>query len=278
MSNSRVQDHYGKSGAGHSIAERILAAVYETGGPVVPVTPEMLAPFDHYHSGGLAATEGLAALLELQAGESIVDIGSGIGGPARWLANRFNCKVIGVDLTPEFCEAARQLNVHTKMVDRVVIHEGSALALPLPDASFDRAYSQYVVMNIADKLGVYREAARVLKSDGRLVLCHVGAGANGQPDYPLPWAAGPEHSFLTSEEETRCDLERAGLQIISFRDVTQPLQSIVAMRQKLESDGMPAAGSHVLAGEHYLQMLINALRATERGLIRNVEIVAFKRR
>jgi sarcosine/dimethylglycine N-methyltransferase len=278
MSNSRVQDHYAKSGAGHSIAERILTAVYAAGGPATPVTPKTLAPFDHYHGGGLAATEGLATLLEPQAGESIVDIGSGIGGPARWLANRFNCKVTGVDLTPEFCDAARQLNTHTEMVDRVVILEGSALALPLPDGCFDRAYSQYVVMNIADKLGVYREAARVLKPDGRLVLCHVGTGANGQPDYPLPWAGGPEHSFLASDEETRRDLERAGLQIISFRDTTQPLQSLVTMRRKLESEGMPAVGSHVLAGEHYLQMLINALRASERGQIRTVEVVAFKRR
>lgn len=278
MSNSRVQDHYAKLGAGHSIAERILTAVYAAGGPATPVTPETLAPFDHYHGGGLAATEGLATLLEPQAGESIVDIGSGIGGPARWLANRFNCKVTGVDLTPEFCDAARQLNTHTEMVDRVVILEGSALALPLPDGCFDRAYSQYVVMNIADKLAVYREAARVLKPDGRLVLCHVSAGANGQPDYPLPWAGGPEHSFLASDEETRRDLERAGLQIISFRDTTQPLQSLVTMRRKLESEGMPAVGSHVLAGEHYLQMLINALRASERGQIRTVEVVAFKRR
>jgi predicted O-methyltransferase YrrM len=142
MSNSRVQDHYAKSGAGHSIAERILTAVHAAGGPAAPVTPETLAPFDHYHSGGLAATEGLATLLEPRAGESIVDIGSGIGGPARWLANHFNCKVTGVDLTPEFCDAARQLNIHTDMIDRVVIHEGSALALPLPDGGFDRAYSQ----------------------------------------------------------------------------------------------------------------------------------------
>src|SRR5258705_349005 len=118
-------------------------------------------------------------------------------------------------------------------------------------------------MNIADKLGVYREAARVLKPDGRLVLCHVGAGANGQPDYPWQWAGGPEHSFLASEEEPGRDLEQAGLQIISFRDMTQPLQSLVTMRRKLEREGMPAVGSHVLAGEHYLQMLINALRASE---------------
>ena len=277
MTNSRVQDHYGKSGAGHSIAERILAAVYAAGGPTVAVTPETLAPFDHYHGGGLAGTVDLAGLLSPQAGEAIVDIGSGIGGPARWLAKRFGCNVTGIDLTPEFCEAARQLNFHSGMSESVEIHEGSALSLPLPDNSFDRAYSQYVVMNIKEKLRVYQEAARVLKPGGRLVLSHVAAGTNGSPNFPLPWAAGPEHSFLASDQETRRDLDQAGLVIISFRDTTQPPEILAAMRRKLEVDGMPILGSHVLAGEHYLQMLINALRASEERKIRSVEIVAEKR-
>ena len=101
MSNSRVQDHYAKSGAGPSIAERVLAGVFEVNGPAASITPETLAPFDHYHGGGLAATERLAMLLEPQAGETLVDIGSGIGGPARWIAKRFNCRVVGIDLTPE---------------------------------------------------------------------------------------------------------------------------------------------------------------------------------
>src|SRR6266702_2943639 len=146
MSNSRVQDHYAKSGPGHSIAERILAAVCAANGSATPVTPETLAPYDHYHGGGLPATEHLAMILEPQAEDSIIDIGSGVGGPARWLAKRFKCKVTGIDLTPEFCEAARRLNAHTGMTERVAIHEGSALALPFEGGSFDRAYSQYVIM------------------------------------------------------------------------------------------------------------------------------------
>ena len=123
------------------------------------------AVFDHFHGGGLAATQELAAALQPQAGETILDIGCGIGGPARWIARRYNCSLTGVDLTQEFCDAARELNSLCGMAELVRIVEGSALSLPLPDAVFDRAFSQFMVMNVADKAGVYREAFRVLKSN-----------------------------------------------------------------------------------------------------------------
>jgi ubiquinone/menaquinone biosynthesis C-methylase UbiE len=77
--------------------------------------------------------------------------------------------VSGIDLTPEFCEAACQLNNITGMSERVTILEGSALSLPFPNAAFDRAYSQNVLMNIADKAGVFREAFRVLKPGVQMV-------------------------------------------------------------------------------------------------------------
>ena len=131
------------------------------------ITPETLAPLDHFNGRGLAATQELVALLDPHAGESLLDIGSGIGGPARWIAMQYGCTVTGVDVTAAFCEAARVLNAACGVADRVRIFEGTALALPFPDASFDRAYSHGVMMSIADKVGVYREAFRVLKPGGR---------------------------------------------------------------------------------------------------------------
>jgi sarcosine/dimethylglycine N-methyltransferase len=134
MNEERVQDHYASAGTGSGIAARIAAAVRATGGPNTSITPETLAPFDHFHGGGLAATQELAAALQPQAGETIVDIGCGIGGPARWIARRYNCSLSGVDLTQEFCDAARELNCLCGIPDQVRIVEGSALSLPLPDA------------------------------------------------------------------------------------------------------------------------------------------------
>ena len=276
MPENRVQDHYAASGSGSAAAARIIAALRAHAGPNVAITPETLAPFDHFHGRGVLATQELVALLEPLAGEAILDIGSGIGGPARWIAAKYDCSVTGVDLTTAFCDAARELNSACGMADRVRILEGSALALPLPDASFDRAYSHNVVMNIADKAGVYREAFRALKPGGRLVLSHVNAGPNGPPEFPVPWAAVAENSFLASDAETRRDVTAAGFEILTFRDTTPDAAQVQATRRKLEAEGLPRVGVHVFVGEQFLGRQLNSMRAAEEGRIRSVEVVARK--
>src|SRR5437762_11954382 len=143
MKTAAVAEHYGSAG----IAERVLAALREAKGADASVTPQALAPFDQFHGRGVTATEELVALLKPAAGERILDIGSGIGGPARWIAAKFGCHVTGVDLTPEFCEAAEVLNRAAGLADRVRIIPGSALALPVPDGAFDAADSQNVVLH-----------------------------------------------------------------------------------------------------------------------------------
>jgi len=211
-----VARHYGTAG----IAARVLAALREAQGADAPVTVDGLAPLDQFHGRGPAATRELVALLQPQAGERLLDIGSGIGGPVRWIAAKFDCHVTGVDLTPEFCEAAEALNQATGLTERVRIIRGSALALPVPDGAFDAAYSQNVVMNIADKALFYREAFRALRPGGRLALANLCAGTGGEPYYPVPWATTRETSFLATPEEMRTDLRAAGFEIVDFRDTT----------------------------------------------------------
>jgi ubiquinone/menaquinone biosynthesis C-methylase UbiE len=161
-----VARHYGNAG----IAERILAALRAANGNDTPITVEALSVLDHFHGRGIVATQELVELLKPERGEHILDIGSGIGGPARWFAAKCKVHVTGVDLTAEFCAAAEALNRATGLADRVAIKNGSALALPVPDNAFDRVYSQNVIMNIADKPQFYREAFRALRPGGVLAL------------------------------------------------------------------------------------------------------------
>ena len=277
MSGNSVQDHYAGDDTGSVMASRILATVRAVYGRDAAITPETLAPLDHFNGRGLAGTQALVALLDPQAGESLLDIGSGIGGPARWIAVHYGCTVTGVDVTAAFCETARALNAACGVADRVRIVDGTALALPFPAASFDRAYAHGVLTSIADKLGVYREACRVLQPGGRLVLFQYQAGPNGPPAFPVPWAATPVDSFLATEAETRRDLTAGGFAVVSFRDTTQEyVAAQTALRRKIEVEGPPPLGMHVLIGDRLRHQRRNAYHALRDGQARTVEIVARK--
>ena len=220
----QVTEHYASEG----ITARILAALRNVNGPDVPITPDTLAPIDHFHGKGVVATEELAALLQPQASDHLLDIGCGIGGPARWIAAKYGCRVTGVDLTAEFCEAARELNGLCGVADRVQILRGSALALPIPDESVDRAYSQAALMNVSDKQGVFREAWRVFRPGGLLALSLAGVGSAGEPHYPLPWATTTAISFLATPDEVRGDLLAAGFHVVFVRDTAASLAASLA--------------------------------------------------
>jgi len=269
----QVTRHYASAG----IADRVLAAMREALGPDAAVTVDNLAPLDQFHCRGPLATRELVELLKPQAGERLLDIGSGIGGPARWIAAKFDCHVTGVDLTPEFCDAAEALNAATRFTARVRIINGSALALPVPDDAFDAAYSQNVIMNIADKLLFYREAFRALRPGGRLALSNVCAGPAGEPYFPVPWATTAETSFLATPAAMQANLVAAGFEIVDFRDTTAMVAEAQRRnRERLDQGTLPRVAVDVIHGPRAREMQRNTMRSVEEGRTAIVEALVRK--
>src|SRR5689334_10536017 len=190
--------HYGSG----RLADRIEAALQAAGSATTP-TPDDLAPLDQFHSGGMHTTKELAERLKPKAGEKVIDVGGGIGGPARTLATLYGCSVTVLDLTEAFCEAGAALTALTGLSDRVSFSHGDALDLPFPDASFDVAWTQHATMNVEDKERLYAEAHRVLRPGGRLSFHEVMAGPVQPIHFPVPWAREPAMSFLRPAAEVR---------------------------------------------------------------------------
>jgi|SRR5579863_507649 len=197
------------------LGERIRNAVaqLETESP----TPDELAGIDHFHTAGARATEGLANFGKIAAQDRVLDVGAGLGGPARWLMAHYRCEVVCVDLTEEFCEAARMLNDLTGYQPEIVC--GDILGLQLADESFDVAWAQNAFMNIEDKERLFTELNKVLKPGGRLVFQELMAGPGDRPfAYPVPWASSANQNFLVSPDKCRRVLERSGFIIRGWED------------------------------------------------------------
>jgi SAM-dependent methyltransferase len=208
-------EHYRSPG----LSERIQSALAAVAPDSRMLTVAELAPLDQFHTRGLLATAELARAAGLEPSSRVLDLGCGLGGPARYIAASFGCQVTGVDLSPEFIHAATYLTARCGLSDRVVFQAADALHLPFDDASFDALFLQHVAMNIQDRAGLYREARRVLAPGGRLVTYDIVL-REGDAVYPVPWARDASASFLLSESDTRTALELAGYKPALWRDDT----------------------------------------------------------
>ena len=262
-----------------SLLKRLEAALKDDG--VDPAHPDLarLAPYDHFHGRGLEATKEMADSLEVAAADHILDVGSGIGGPARYLSDRFGCRVTGIDLTAEFCEVARHLSRLLGFEAKVKFEQGDALRMPFPDATFDGAYSMNVSMNIADKAALYREIRRVLKPGAWLVLSEIAKGPGAPMDYPTPWARTAQTSFLATQDETTRALQAAGFEIVQSRDTLQQTHDYGARSRALVDRGEkpPHRAVQLMHGDVAPQAMANTARGLKEGRIIPIEILARKR-
>ncbi len=266
-----VAGHYGRG----KLEELILGAVAREGKDPENLTAGDLAAVDEFHVGGLEATQELAKHMELRPGLRLLDVGSGLGGPARYFAAEHGCRVTGIDLTEEFVRVAGSLTRRTKLDGLAEFRQGSALELPFERGTFDRAYMIHVGMNIADKAGIFREVRRVLKAAGLFTVFDILRTGDGAIRYPVPWALSEETSFVAKVEDYRDALQNAGFRVAQERGRGPfAIEFTERMMARMAQGGPPALGLHLLMGEKTPVIVGNILGAMKEGVLEPVELYA----
>jgi ubiquinone/menaquinone biosynthesis C-methylase UbiE len=212
---TQVREHYNAL----NLTTRIKAALATIAAEEQTLRIDQIAPLDQFHTRGVLATAELAAAAGLEPSTRVLDVGCGIGGPARYLAATFGCRVTGVDLSPSFIDAANYLTRRCGLSDRATFQVGDALHLPFEDGAFDVIFLQHVAMNIADRSSLYAGMRRMLAPGGRFATYDL-VRRDGDVVYPAPWARDASTSFLLSEGDTRIALEQAGFRTVVWRDDT----------------------------------------------------------
>ncbi|HEY7889529.1 MAG TPA: methyltransferase domain-containing protein [Steroidobacteraceae bacterium] len=258
-----VRDHYRATG----LTERLRTALRSFGPDDQRLSPQQLAGLDQFHTRGLAATAELARLARITAGMSVLDVGSGIGGPARFLAETHGCRVTGIDLSEPFVAAARYLTERTGQSGQVSFQTASALELPFDGGSFDVVLLQHVAMNIADRAQLYREIRRVIKSGGRFATFDVVL-KGAEPHYPVPWASTPATSFLLTPGATREAIDAAGFRALVWQDDTDSAKAWIA--ERLSSGPPPAPNLGIVMGPGFAQLAANLGRNFMEGRLGTV--------
>lgn len=253
-----VRDHYNAIG----LTERLKTALATLDGERRPLTPEQLGTLDQFHTRGLAATAELCELAGIAPEMTVLDVGSGVGGPARFVAAAHGCRVTGVDLSEPFVDAARYLTELTGQREQVSFQTASALDLPFGAGEFDVVLLQHVAMNIADRTRLYREMRRVLKTGGKFAIFDVVL-TGGDPHYPLPWARTPATSFLLTSGATREVIEPAGFRARTWHDDTEASKAWFA--QLRASGPPPLLNLGLVMGPEIVQLATNLGRNLMEG-------------
>lgn len=265
-----VSAHYTRG----TLEQKILDAVRAAGKDPENLSSQDLAALDHLHVGGRQATEDLANSMELEPGVHLLDVGCGIGGPARYFAE-CGYRVTGIDLTDEFVEVAANLTRRVKLDRAAEFRRASALEMPFGVAVLDGAYMIHVGMNIDDKAKLFREVARVLRPGARFGIFDVMRKDGAAFEFPVPWAVTPATSFVATLDEYLQGLNSAGFRVVRQRDRRQfALEWTEKMRAQAASSASPVHGVQVLMSERMPVMIRNVTAAIATGALVPVELVA----
>jgi MPBQ/MSBQ methyltransferase len=267
----RIAQHYTHG----ALQEAIDAGLATWNGLSPSELVEQLTAIDEFHMGGRFATKAAAESLRLSPGLRVLDVGCGLGGAARYLAMEHDCRVNGVDLTPEYVEVGASLNRRLGLGDRIALSVASALDTPFPSNQFDRCMMLHVGMNISDKAALFAELARVLKPDGYLVVYDVMRTGSGPIEYPVAWANDETTSFLASPAEYAQALRGGGFEILEQADKRDfALEVFMKMKARLAESGPPPLGLHILMGQDAPRKVGNMIANLRSRAIAPVQILA----
>jgi ubiquinone/menaquinone biosynthesis C-methylase UbiE len=256
----------------------IRSGIESLGKTIDSVTVDDLAPVDEFHIGGRQASEHFLDQLDLTPEKHILDVGCGLGGPARFVASRYRCRVDGIDLTPEYIETGRLICGWVRLDDRISLHQGSALSMPFSDRAFDGAYILHVGMNIEDKAKLCSEVGRVLRQDSLFGIYDVMRTGDGELTYPVPWATTAASSAVAEPAQYRSALQAAGFVVIAERNRRDfALAFFEQLRAKtMAAGGPPPLGLHILMGNNTPEKVQNMIENISNGSIAPVELIARK--
>jgi len=272
QSGNFISEHYGSAG----LSQRIVSALRKAGKSLDSLTVEDLAPLDQFHTRGLTATRELASFAGVKEGWRILDVGSGLGGPARVFASQTKCHVTGVDITKEFCDAATLLSTLTSLEDVTEFCHADATALPFDNARFDLAFTIQVQMSIEDKERFYAEIFRVLRPGGRFAFQDIMSGPGGEIVLPVPWATRRESSFLVAVDDLRAILHKRGFHIEKLDDISA--EALAWRKRQPVAAGLEVSpmGLHVVMGEQFPTMQSNQIINLEQHRVTYVRGMAIK--
>ncbi len=260
----KVEQHYGQT----DLIAGISAALTAAGKHLDALTIDDIAPIDQFHTRGKVATLELAQRAGVRAGMQVLDVGGGLGGPARMVAAQFGAQITVLDLTEAFVHAGTWLTRKVGLSDRVTFRHGSALDMPFADTSFDLVWTQHASMNIADKKRLYAEIYRVLRPGGRFALHDIMAGTVQPAHFPVPWARDPATSHLGVPEEIRALIKATGFREIEWVDETQIALSWFQQRAAAPASSTAAPGLNLLLGAEFAPMMQNQVRNLNEGRIK----------
>ncbi len=267
---AEVSAHYAKDG----LLQRIIEALNEMGVSTGSVTPEDLKSVDEFHVGGFSATTALIDQLDLKPEMKVIDIGSGIGGTARFVAGETGAHVTGVDLTPEYTATARSLSELVGMTAVTDYQTANALNLPFDDGSFDVALMLHVGMNIPDKAALMAEVGRILRPNGLFAIYDIMKVGSEPISFPVPWASVGENSFLEGLQTYREASFQSGFAEVSSRDqTTTALKFFADQKRRNGNAGLPAVGLHILMGNKFPAKLANMVSNIAKERIAPIELV-----